>query len=242
MNRRLGAALAAKRFVGAVGDHLVEVHVGLGAGAGLPDHKRKMIVELAVDHLARGADDGAGAALIEEPEFAVGFRRRQLDDAERVDDFDRHPVVADAEIPPPPFGLRAPVAVGGDLDRTEAVGLSARRSGSGCCCRSSHGRGPLREAAGSEPAYRRLRAVPSVYRSRGMAGADYFLRKRSNRTTSAPSPGFAGSLSGSGDAAAAGGAGAAGTAGRFFAGTSLGASVVSNCMPNCTDGSRKLLI
>ena len=76
MNRLLGAELAAQQFVGAVGDHLVEVHVGLGAGAGLPDHQRKMIVELAVDHLARGADDGAGAALVEQAEFAIGFRRR----------------------------------------------------------------------------------------------------------------------------------------------------------------------
>ncbi len=87
MNRRFGAELAAKQFVGAVGDHLVEVHVGLGAGAGLPDHQRKMIVELAVDHLARGADDGAGAALVDQPQFAIGFGRRELDDAERVNDF-----------------------------------------------------------------------------------------------------------------------------------------------------------
>ncbi len=65
MNRLLGAELAAEQFVGAVRDHLVEIHVGLRAGSGLPHHQREMIVELAVDHLARGADDGAGAAAIE---------------------------------------------------------------------------------------------------------------------------------------------------------------------------------
>ena len=130
MNRLLGAELAAEQFVGAVGDHLVEVHVGLGAGAGLPDHQRKMIVELAVDHLARGADDGAGAALVEQPEFAIGFRRSQLDDAERANDRHRHPVMADAEILPRTLGLRAPVAIGGNLDRTEAVGLGAGGTGS----------------------------------------------------------------------------------------------------------------
>ena len=85
MNRLLGAELAAEQFVGAVGDHLVEVHVGLRAGAGLPDHQREMIVELAVDHLARGADDGAGAALVEQAKLAIGFRRRKLDDAERAE-------------------------------------------------------------------------------------------------------------------------------------------------------------
>ena len=77
MNRLLGAELAAEQLVGAIGDHLVEVHVGLGAGAGLPDHQRKMIVELAVDHLARGADDGAGAALVEQPQLAIGFAPTQ---------------------------------------------------------------------------------------------------------------------------------------------------------------------
>ena len=86
MNRLLGAEFAAEQLVGAVGDHLVEVHVGLGAGAGLPDHQRKVIVELALDHLARGADDGAGAARIEQAEFAVGLGGGEFDDAERMDD------------------------------------------------------------------------------------------------------------------------------------------------------------
>ena len=31
----------------------------------------------------RGVDHGAGAAGVEQPQFAVGFRGRQLDDAER---------------------------------------------------------------------------------------------------------------------------------------------------------------
>ena len=84
-----------------------------------------MIVELAVDHLARGADDGAGAARIEQAEFAVGLGRRQLDDAERMHDGDRHAILADLEILPPAFGLRAPIAIGGDVDRTETVGLAA---------------------------------------------------------------------------------------------------------------------
>ncbi len=86
MNRFLGAEFAAQQLVGAVGDHLVEVHVGLGAGAGLPDHQRKVIVELAFDHLACGADDGAGAARIEQSEFPVGLGGGEFDDAERMDD------------------------------------------------------------------------------------------------------------------------------------------------------------
>ena len=42
----LRAELAAEQLDGAVADHLVDVHVGLGAGAGLPDVEREMLVEL----------------------------------------------------------------------------------------------------------------------------------------------------------------------------------------------------
>ena len=86
-----------------------------------------MIVELSVDHLARGADDGTRPALVDQAEFAVGFGGGELDDAERANNRHRHPVVADAEILPAAFGLRAPVAVGRNLDSTEAVGLDACR-------------------------------------------------------------------------------------------------------------------
>ena len=86
-----------------------------------------MIVEFAVDHLARGAGDGAGAALVEQAEFAVGLGCGELDDAERADDLHRHPVMADAEILPRALGLRAPIAAGVDFDGSEAVGLGARR-------------------------------------------------------------------------------------------------------------------
>ena len=46
---------------------------------------RGVIVELSFDHLACGADDGAGAARIEKSEFAVGLGGGELDDAERMD-------------------------------------------------------------------------------------------------------------------------------------------------------------
>ena len=45
---------------GAVGDHLVGVHVRLRAAAGLPDAQREVVVELAGDHLVGGLDDALG--------------------------------------------------------------------------------------------------------------------------------------------------------------------------------------
>src|SRR3984893_1200435 len=245
MNRCLGAELAAQQFVGAVGDHLVEVHVGLRAGAGLPDHQRKVIVELAVDHLLRGADDGAGAALVEQGEFAIGFRRRELDDAERMNDRHRHPILADTEIPPRPFRLRAPVAIGGNLDRAKAVSLGARRIGSRGCCWSIHESCPLRKDSYVGTSSRQLRGR-SFYGGADLSRADYFLRKRFRRTTSAAPPRLVGSSLFSGGGAGTGRAAAleeaAATAGGLAAGASAAASDGSNWRPNCTDGSKKLLM
>src|SRR3954453_4109075 len=233
MHRFLAAELAAEHLAGAIGDHLIEVHVALGAGAGLPYHQRKVIVELALDHLACGAGDGRGPALIELAELAIGLGRGQFDDAERMDDRDRHPVLADAKILPAAFGLRAPVAIGGDLDRTETIGLGAGRSVSRYCRGFGHEQCPLR---------RELRNGHSIM-SPVVSRADYFLRKRSSRTTSAPSLGFVGTSSpvAAGSVAATGKAEGAGTAGRLAAGVSAASSLGSNCSPNFTEGSRKLL-
>ena len=82
MHRRLGAELAAEQLVGAVGDDLVDVHVGLGAGAGLPDHQREMVVELAVDDLVRRrATIACARRRVEQAELVVDLGGGALDDA-----------------------------------------------------------------------------------------------------------------------------------------------------------------
>jgi hypothetical protein len=73
MHRRLAAELAAEQLDRAVRDHLIEVHVRLRARTGLPDDKREVAVELAVDHFARGAGDGGGPAAVEQAELPVGL-------------------------------------------------------------------------------------------------------------------------------------------------------------------------
>lgn len=54
----LGAHGAAEDLNGAVGDDLVCVHVGLGAGAGLPDDEGEVVEQLAVGDLFGGLLDG----------------------------------------------------------------------------------------------------------------------------------------------------------------------------------------
>ena len=60
VNGLLAAHLAAGDFDGAIRDHLVDVHVGLRAAAGLVDAQRKMVVELAGDDFVGGLRDERG--------------------------------------------------------------------------------------------------------------------------------------------------------------------------------------
>ena len=125
VHRRLAAALAAQDLVGAAGDHLVGVHVGLGAGAGLPDHQREFVRQLAVDHLLGGFGDGLRELAVELPELAVDPGGGQLDDPERPDEGRRHALAADLEVLQGALGLGTPIAVRLDLDRSERVGFDA---------------------------------------------------------------------------------------------------------------------
>ena len=60
MNRLLRSQFAARQFDGAVGDDLVDVHVGLGAAAGLPDTQRELVVEFAGDDFVGRLHDESG--------------------------------------------------------------------------------------------------------------------------------------------------------------------------------------
>ena len=108
MHRLFRAELSPERDIGGVGDHLVDVHIGLGAGAGLPHQQRKMLIQLAVGDVLRHRGDRFGAPGIEAAEIAIDLRRGALDQAERAHDLDRHAFDADAEVVQRALGLRAP--------------------------------------------------------------------------------------------------------------------------------------
>ena len=65
VHRVLAAALAGKNLVGAAGDHLIGVHVGRGAGAGLEDIDHELVVQLSLHHLLGSLHDGLGALFVE---------------------------------------------------------------------------------------------------------------------------------------------------------------------------------
>ena len=215
VNRLFGSEFAAQHFAGAIGDHLVEIHVGLGAGAGLPDHQRKMLVEFP-SITSRAAGRWRGRRLRAGPVREVSADA-QLYDAERADHVHRHPVTADAGVMSGTFGLRAPIAGGGtwirpklrlaavDLERDAAVDRAVKD----IHCRWRP----------SEPARgRSTRRLLEPRRPRGL-----FLAGAIRRTTSAPSLGLAGSSLASAARAGAGtgwaeGAGTAESGRRLFGG------------------------
>ena len=76
---------AARDLNGAVGDDLVDVHVGLRAAAGLPDAQRELVVELAGDDLVRGLHDELGLVGGKLAQILVHQRACLLENAKRAD-------------------------------------------------------------------------------------------------------------------------------------------------------------
>ena len=69
---------AARDLNGPVGDHLIGVHVGLGARPGLKHDQRELVVELAFDHILSRADDEIDLRLWQLLKFEIGQRRAFL--------------------------------------------------------------------------------------------------------------------------------------------------------------------
>ena len=82
-----------------VGDHLVGVHVGRGAGAGLVDVDGEVIVVFAGGHFLGEAEMiDVGEFLVELAEFVIRLSAGGLQIAERVDDGGRHGFERDGKV------------------------------------------------------------------------------------------------------------------------------------------------
>src|SRR5690606_30559254 len=84
VHRALATALAGGDLVGPTGDHLVDVHVALGAAAGLPDHQGKLVIMLALQHLVGGLFDQTGQVGRQIADAAVDPGRGLLDQGQAV--------------------------------------------------------------------------------------------------------------------------------------------------------------
>ena len=111
------------------GNDLVGIHVGLGAGAGLPDHQREVVGKLSGDHLIRRGGDG-GQLLLSHlfgTKLGVCLGGGLFQNTEGVDDLLWHSLLthANGKILVGPLGLGPPVFVRGDLHIPHGVVFDA---------------------------------------------------------------------------------------------------------------------
>jgi hypothetical protein len=125
MDRLLRSQRRAGDLAAAVGDHLVDVHVELRAGAGHPDVQGEHVVVLARQDLVADLDDQPMHLVVEPLAGMVGVGRRLLEDGVAGDHLARDKILADAEMLERTLGLRTPQLVGRHAHFTEAVGLLA---------------------------------------------------------------------------------------------------------------------
>jgi len=137
MDRGLAAKHPTAALNGAVGDDLIDVHVGLGAGTRLPDPQGKFAIKGPGSHLFGDGRDQLGQGRIKHPHGGIGLGTGRLEQAQGVDDGQGHGLT-EGEKPQGPLGLGTPVMLGGNRDLAQTVLLQAgSRAGSGCGHRDS---------------------------------------------------------------------------------------------------------
>src|SRR3546814_10438442 len=120
MDRALAAARAGEQLIGAPGDHLIGVHVGLRARAGLPDDKRELVVVLSFRHFPGRSYDGVGRHFIQTAVAGVHPCSAQLHQPALMDERTRPALPAYREISTGWLSLRAPIGGGRSVDRPAA--------------------------------------------------------------------------------------------------------------------------
>ena len=128
MHGGLRAELAPRDLDRPVRDDLVHVHIGLGARPRLPHVEGEVVVEGAGEDLVGGRGDQVRQRPVQQAAIRVLHRGHLLEEGESAHHLHRHVVrrgVADREVMQRPLGLRAPIAVGRDLDGSDRVGLGS---------------------------------------------------------------------------------------------------------------------
>ena len=112
-------------LISSVGNHLVDVHVCLGAAARLPHHQGEVLQKLPRQHLVANRGDGLPPPLVQAAQADVHLGGGLFQDGEGPEHLLGHPFPADGEIFNAPLGLRPPVFTGGDLHFPHGVVLDA---------------------------------------------------------------------------------------------------------------------
>ena len=127
VNRVVGVKHALTgNLVAAVGDNLVDVHVGLRARTRLPHLERELPVKLAGKNLITCLRNELAGTAGQHAKLNVGLSSRLLEDGERPHNLDGHRLGADAEVLVAALGLRTPQGICRHLHVTHGVVLYAK--------------------------------------------------------------------------------------------------------------------
>ena len=120
----LGAKFTSENLDGAVADYFVRVHVGLCAGASLPDNEWEVIVQLASNDLVTSLNDCVGCLLFK-TEIKVRLGGTLFEETESLDDGEGHALALSSylEVLERTLRLGTPVSVSWHLDGTKSVSL-----------------------------------------------------------------------------------------------------------------------
>ena len=124
MHQPAVAARPPQQLAGAVRQHLVDVHVGLRPGAGLPHHQGKLVGVLAFDDFIGGGNDRRRLAIVEQSQQMVHHGRGPFDLRQRPDQLARLALAGNVEIEQRTLGLGTPQALRGHLDRAEGISFN----------------------------------------------------------------------------------------------------------------------
>ena len=112
---------------GEVADHLIDVHVCLGAAAGLPDAQRKLSVVVAFLDRLTGPFDQGNLLSGQQTVAPVDLCAALLDLCQGVDQLRGDSLITDGEVVEGPLGLGSPKRRSGDVDSADTVLLLPHR-------------------------------------------------------------------------------------------------------------------
>jgi hypothetical protein len=105
-------------------DHLIGVHVGAGAGAGLENVHGEMGHVIAGQQFLAGGHDSFALPFGNLLELKVGLGGSSFCQQQRADELARHAQLADREVVHRTLGLRAVQGLGRDLQLAHAVAFN----------------------------------------------------------------------------------------------------------------------
>src|SRR5215471_9835687 len=121
MNRCLTPERLASDLTAAVGDHLVYVHVELGAAAGHPHMQGEHVMMLASEDFVTGLSDEFVLLIAQALTGMVGCRGGFLQNGVSGDHFTRNQVLADAEMLERALCLRTPELIRWHFNHAQAI-------------------------------------------------------------------------------------------------------------------------